>query len=359
MQLDNVRNSFENFFIPITIPDDLSKEEENSYHSKIFEYCHINTPNQLFRYRSCNNHNIDAFQKDQFLLTKPTKFNDPYDALLYIDKKSILQDLKSSNSSQSKETINKLLSDPEYKKQEIEKFGEHFIEKIIQNASSYQSYNISDDIIKHQQKYYEHRLDLIVELSLKAIKQASLVACLSETVDSILMWSHYASNHSGFVLSYNFQELYSIDTGIAGMKGSHFVDKKIFPVIYRNERYDATYYASFHFIDDFYRSLGLEFNYPFFDKLFYYKALLYKSIEWEYEKEWRIIKNTNINTEDGKADFSLLENIRPKAIYLGEKISKTDKELLIKIAIEKNIKIYQMIIDPYEKEYKLEYYQYK
>ena len=326
--MDKLRNDFEQFIMGIEIPHNLSIQEEQDLHTQIFDYCLNITPNSLYRYRSCVNHNIDAFKNDKLLLAKPTTFNDPYDALLFVDKNKILDQIYSISLQESNEMINRLLNDNNYRKHEEEKLGENFIEKIIEKALHNKRQKIpQNDLWKFQKRYQEHRINLIAELSLKSLRQCALVGCFSENVDSILMWSHYASNHTGFVLNYDFKELYCIDIGLEKVQGSHFLDKKIFPVLYKKERFDATYYVEFHFIDDFYRGLGLTYHYPFFDKLFYYKFFLYKSTEWEQEKEWRIIKMTNIDI-DNKPDFEYIDNIKPKEIYLGTDISEENKSTL-------------------------------
>ena len=41
---------------------------------------------------------------------------------------------------------------------------------------------------------------------MSTIKDAVRVVCLSEVYDSMLMWSHYAQNHTGFCIEYDFKE---------------------------------------------------------------------------------------------------------------------------------------------------------
>jgi hypothetical protein len=194
---------------------------------------------------------------------------------------------------------------------------------------------------------------VLIDESLKSMKQSSLVGCLSEDFESILMWSHYADNHRGFVLNYDFKSRYSIETKIPGVKATEFADKKLFPVQYSQERFDATYYVEFNFIDNYLRSIGLKLNKPFFDKLFYYKILLFKSTNWAYEREWRIISQTNINYNDQKPNVSFIDDIQPTEILLGSKIEVENRNKLLKIAEEKKIPIFQMKLEPFEIEYKL------
>ena len=59
---------------------------------------------------------------------------------------------------------------------------------------------------------------------LNKIKDAVRVVCLSEVYDSMLMWSHYAQNHTGFCIEYDFEE-------------KDMFYKHLHPVVYTKERY--------------------------------------------------------------------------------------------------------------------------
>lgn len=52
---------------------------------------------------------------------------------------------------------------------------------------------------------------------------------LSEIIDSILMWSHYSYNHTGFALGYDLRSLLLPNDKNLGL----------FPVIYSDKRYNA------------------------------------------------------------------------------------------------------------------------
>ena len=57
---------------------------------------------------------------------------------------------------------------------------------------------------------------------MSTIKDAVRVVCLSEVYDSMLMWSHYAQNHTGFCIEYDFKE-------------SDMLYKHLYPVIYTKD----------------------------------------------------------------------------------------------------------------------------
>ena len=46
-------------------------------------------PRSLFRFRSCNKRQIDAFKKNELYAVTADKFNDPYDTLVRYDNKFI------------------------------------------------------------------------------------------------------------------------------------------------------------------------------------------------------------------------------------------------------------------------------
>ncbi|MCL1665117.1 DUF2971 domain-containing protein [Elizabethkingia ursingii] len=336
-----------NFLLETEIPDNL--ENESAIVSEIFKYCWDLTPENLYRYRFCNTYSFEALEEDKFLLTKPTLFNDPYDSLLYIDRERILSKI---NGDLDFDVVKKLKKDKNYREEQEKILGKDFVDKF----ANLEPFGTKEEFDKHKKLseiIHSKIIDSIINESLLSLKQSSLVACLSENFESILMWSHYADNHRGFVLNYDFKARYSIETNIPGVKATEFADKKLFPVSYDDNRFDATYYVEFHFIENIFKNLGLEFNRPFFDKLFYYKILLFKSQEWSYEREWRIIKQTNINSQDNKPNIDFITNIRPKEIILGAHIQDQNKQKLIEIANEKNIPIFQMKLEPFVKEYKL------
>ena len=87
------------------------------------------------------------------------------------------------------------------------------------------------------------------------------ICCFSETPYSNLMWGHYANKHTGFCLEYDLECL----------------PKKlqlIMPIVYTSVPFDASMILDMRGIDDKYAPIC---------------PLLFKSTDWSYEKEWRII----------------------------------------------------------------------
>ncbi len=156
---------------------------------------------------------------------------------------------------------------------------------------------------------------------MNTIKDAVRVVCLSEVYDSTLMWSHYAQNHTGFCIEYDFAE-------------SDMFYEYLYPVTYTKDRYTVS------------KTDMLNENGEWI-----YKSTCSKSDVWSYEKEWRIV-TANFNKvmphklkyPDGKYVLDLKENI--KAFYLGAKISEDYEKEMTQFGKENSIGIYQMTLSP-------------
>ncbi|PWX18316.1 hypothetical protein CYK65_11810 [Clostridium perfringens] len=98
------------------------------------------------------------------------------------------------------------------------------------------------------------------------INQIAIV-CLSEEKDNILMWSHYAKNHQGICIEYDYNDI------------SNYTE--VYPVVYMEENIDLS--ESIINIDPY----GI------------HKKIMIKFALWEYEKEWRIIFNNNDSKTNG------------------------------------------------------------
>lgn len=167
---------------------------------------------------------------------------------------------------------------------------------------------------KSKQEYLDNMYD---EIEYDYLGDSKVVSCLSEENKSILMWSHYANNHKGFCIEYSLKD---------------FLDRNLIvqPVLYQRELIDILKYES----GALSQNVGLEQFYT-------------KSIDWEYEKEWRIVHNAESNSGVS------IKIPQATAIFLGCKIESALKEQLLIIAKEKRIPCYQSVKERYE--YKLNF----
>lgn len=116
------------------------------------------------------------------------------------------------------------------------------------------------------------------------------IISLTETDDNLLMWSHYAQQHQGIVIEFDYNNLFFKD--IMSDNGRSY-DKRLHRVLYRKERFS-----------------DYEINNPSsLRELFFYK-----SDEWEYEKEHRLLLNLKL------AHMALL----PKSFYIDDSFDVID-----------------------------------
>lgn len=238
-----------------------------------------NLPSSIFKFRNFDDKsfNLQNLENDNVKITNPNDFNDPYDCEIYVNEDTIVDQIAT----------------PE-------------IRELLLNIKEFM-YKSNEVILKTINPFYKNSLK---------------VCSFSEVNDSILMWSHYASNHSGFCIEYDIKSLTIEDD----------VTQNLFPVIYTSDIFDATEYM----IESHKKS----------DSNDKYMTLstIYKANIWSYEKEWRLVLN------DNHSDFFKMP--KPKAIYLGSKISDSNKEKILAICEKKDIDVYQMSMEISKFEFK-------
>lgn len=160
------------------------------------------------------------------------------------------------------------------------------------------------------------------------------VFCVSEERDNLLMWAHYAKDHTGVV--FEFLSLPEIDSTLSILQK---VEYSISP---------PTFFTEQEWLDDL---LTIKrFNLSILRNRF----ILNKSKEWEYEKEWRIWYPDS-NTEDGHDYIPISQQELPK-MFIGCRADTKFKKEIITLAREgfPNIQIYQASAraDKYSLEYR-------
>lgn len=296
-------------------------------------------PDKLFRYRNCSEMSVEAFENDKVYALTADMFNDPYDMLLRFDIEAVKNMFNSLLSNESfyrlKDVLGKGKTLPDIVKQN---FDQENISQIKNIVLSITNDSEIDSFVSNRRNEVMDTVDLYFPLLATFVnKRTATIACFSETIKSVTMWSHYADYHKGFVLEYDLRP--TLSNGIPNVG--------IYPVIYDDKRYDGTQYILWEFL----RMLGVKLPNP--DTLSYIKCALHKSSQWEYEKEWRLI-DSNLR------DNIISENItwvslKPTAIYYGTNISSDNKNRLHSIAQGKNLKEYNMYIDYAFDKYEMQY----
>ncbi len=248
--------------------------------AKVGYYYSCCAPAYIYKYYSVDPLNLDAIKNNKMWYSAPVRFNDVFDCDLLIDKDAIEDSF-------------------------IKQYPG--IRKIRPGSPAW---------LKFQDVFDKSLIDL--KSKVEAIREELGITCLSESYDSLLMWAHYASNHSGMCIEYDLIKIF---------KELSFTPV---PVIYSEKK------ASLN-------TISLNGDQRETMKAFL-ECLTSKSPEWKYEKEWRIIRDNKACGDcwSNEKRGALLNMIEPHSIILGCMV-RNDLENKVKAYCEeKRINLYKM-----------------
>lgn len=309
---------------------------------QLITYIQENKPKSLFRYRRCSEQSIEAFRENNIFFNTASNFNDPYDCLVYCDRKTIEKEIESIGNEENQAFLNNLVNNPEIIDNAPAQISREFLTKLkksIENGE-FTNFNstIPQGVYSEIKKELQKAFDTNLEATTSYYQTKMPLVCLSERYNDILMWSHYADNHKGFVIEYDSNSLHTKCNQCTEWKNHTtcpcWQETMLLPILYTNKRYDATNYIVDSTIINICKQKKLQGLWGFRDIFAQYKINIHKHSCWKYEKEWRL-QLYNING-------SKTIKVKPIAIYLGCRIAKCYEDILVKYAKEQNIKIYKM-----------------
>ena len=263
-------------------------------------------PARIYQYRSGDEEHIEALKQEKVYMCDPVRFNDPTDGLCYVDFDDVVVETVLDQGLPF--ALNEVLSGGQ---------------KEIQNGASDQKL-LDADLLKAI-AMGNNALALTSRL-----RQQVRVSCFSETIDSDLMWSHYAGDQKGFAIRYSTNDLSFSDCAGCCNPFCHSQGFPLYPVLYRNRKSDITEYALFRAKCE---AMGLDAETELPMPLL---PLIQKRKVWSYEREWRIVCPRN--------DLEYFD-MKPDAVYLGPLIQQNLAMVLYDIAREKDIPIFKMEIN--------------
>lgn len=274
-----------------------------------------NLPSTVYKFRAVNEYSLKNLADDTVWLSSPAKYNDPYDCAATISAHEIAM---ASFGSEAPDTLfAPLLSVLSEEEIAAARQADDPFETIVRAVLSRDQKVPSEYIpgmIDALRGAVAHVLQPHLQRSVDTGREAIRMCSFSERNDIILMWSHYAENHSGFCIEYQVRSLH------------HFVRRMLQPVIYKRERFDAT---KFH--------KGLKPNIEGFNNLYGVLQALYKAPEWSYEQEWRFVLGHGILEQDQSYGFGT-----PSRVYLGAQIDESRKEKVLEICKARGFAVSQM-----------------
>ena len=241
------------------------------------------TPKSLIKFYSGkyepdgSNYLLDSISNNTLWLSSPRFFNDPFDCVINVNYDAEAENI-------SRQFLN-----------------EHFDDEVANFLLSYDGIKEAvGNVAKYLKEENEGR-HLYLEKSI-------YVACFSES-DNLLssrMWAHYANNHSGVCVEYDFDAVKNASP--FGCIPVRYADDYRYLLNTNNISEDVANYLQF----------------------------FTKSKEWKNEKEWRVAEqNDRLNMIGYNVPIS-----SPVAVYLGCKASEKLKKDVMSAC--ENIPIYQM-----------------
>lgn len=348
------------------VPFPCSLQNQQLIYKKLNDWVLNNTPTKLFKFRACNDNNISAFYNQQIWFSTASKMNDDFDSLLFCNIKTLQEDFNAQFDSENNlklfTYIKKGGDFPEaYKKL----LGENFLKIAKQKILSFDERTMnsySQNIKNYLKKSFEDQYPFISQVEQRVIKFCSF----SESINSPLMWGHYANNSTGFALAYDFRNsAYNNCLNCPKLKVNCFSPKisQLYPVVYSDKMLDSTEYARYLMQDTIIRSFLVTLNLdPSYienilslitcnDIFMHSKILLHKSVEWKEEREWRM--TIYYNSPSYATDQISNVTKKPCALYLGRRINHTNEMLLRNIAYKLHLPVYKMSIDKTSQKFKL------
>ena len=311
----NKEKFYENYF---------SDNKNIEKYRKSLRYKEENFPKSLYKYKDFdeNGFTFDLLENDLLYMNTVYQFNDPYEGDFIYNIDEIF------NFHFSNRIIYEFFNHPNNKMSKNEK-SSILKDNPFENLMNYIYYN--DPLVNKElsivefreknkeflEEYFSHTYEDFNDF----LKNITLISCFSEKNTINPMWAHYAKNHTGICIEYNFLDYDEV-----------FIYNSCFPMNYV-EHFDIT--------NDL-KEMDLNNNYKFkILKL----PFLNKSIDWQYECEWRILL-----TNDPLLRFYIkkinsnyyIQIPRPRAVYLGLDIDEENKEKIIEICKNREITVYKM-----------------
>lgn len=299
----------------------------------------VHTLPELYKYQPVNECSLSNFEHDEIWGTAPIAFNDPYDCAVCYSQSKLDEAIRNCLSPERERAYKALFC-----------------------------MTRKDELVKNLAR------SLVLQ---DLLKKQYVVSCFSVNNDSEIMWAHYADAAKGFCLAYEGKSLLEV----ARESFQSMIDKvdalypykiilpqvddadSIMPVIYDDRKTNITDQIikvlpyELRLIDaqlgvcppdemmDLYAPDNLQelINLSIENRHVYQNMLCRKNKCWQYEQEWRIIAhNINIYTGNPNDNHMRIGNAPAKAVYIGERMPDYARRVVIDIARNKNIPVYEM-----------------
>ena len=312
-------------------------------------------PKSLFKFFPFNHNSLKCIETNSVFMNNPSNFNDPFDCLLCANENEFLKYCLLDYLKETDAVGREILSQDELNKLEHSYCGDW-----EQHNGSI--YNTFDSVVTHicydpelrkerkgsdeiSRKIYYDRIKYengLKELRKNTIQVTSFANINDFKLTSYMeLWAHYAQNHEGFCVEYD------LTRPIADSRENAMILGGLLPCEYGAKQIILSKRKIYKYINKIpltaYEQMELDKSLML--------SFITKSSSWKYENEWRLLLPVDI--------CKIYDNMIPffpiKAIYIGCRMHRDNREYLYCLAKRKDIKVYDMSMHEYNFELEGEY----
>jgi hypothetical protein len=223
----------------------------------------------LYKYVKFDEDLIKSLIYSELWFSNPEGFNDPYDCKIDFNTEASQEDLEFYFHEQNKRLSWTILQSPKNKQVELLlglRYPNEMLPHIINHLEN-GGFLRTEEEITEQARTYSNDRNLLETTAVKSRNDANKelrVLCLTKNSNNILMWAHYANNHTGVRIKLDVYQ----DIG--------FFSDPVFVDYQRQTPEYKIFKTTYNPIEMFEFVVGT------------------KSKDWQYEKEVRIIKSNKL-----------------------------------------------------------------
>lgn len=275
-------------------------------------------------YKYCSSERVDILDTCLIRYTQPGAFNDPFEIKPYIAKLSTPDEFE--------KVLGELL--PEETKRMYDQLPELARRVFSFDFVQMQVKKKQEDARQDMYESMELFTPMLRNIMSRKMNELLGILTLTEKPDNLLMWSHYADSHEGFVIGFD-----SNNRHFDERKGPNDELRYLRKVEYRDQRPQAPL-TGLTDVDVF----------------------LVKSSQWEYEQEWRILRALQeadkvIHAEDYPIHLFKFPSDAVVEVIFGCRMHESCKQrilrILFKSEIFKDVTVLQAVPD--EKEFRIRF----
>lgn len=235
-KLDLYRKQLDKLFRTSRLLSSDSKEEKERIYGMLRPPCD-RLP--LYRYYKLDaeGYVLSALRHGKVTVSNPKIFNDPFDSLLYIDREKVraAQQLYPPERIINEVNLIRVGNEPSSELDGV-------IQELFKRLASLPEEDVKK-ALSCSPLQIEKNTSLLIDNVIAYLRGLLRIACFSERCDSPLMWAHYADCGRGICVEYDVPTTGELAHSIKGLSSDRDCFLSMYPVIYSNERYDATHIA--------------------------------------------------------------------------------------------------------------------